>query len=79
MKAHVIKEQRATFSAAPETESPAPHSGVRSSRRRSWRAIGPAPAGPPPWKARSAAAIWRRKRVAQAAGKPAKFLVPDPV
>ena len=54
VKAHVIKEQRATFSAAPETEClrPAP----RRSRAWSWRAIGPAPAGPPPWKARYAAA-----------------------
>ena len=61
LKAHVIKEQRATFSAAPETESlrPTTESGFR---RCFWLAIGLAPDGPLPWKARCAAAIWRRRQ-----------------
>ena len=61
VKAHVVKEQRATFSAAPETEIPASRHGMRQSPTCIWRATGRAPAGPPPWKARCAAAISRRK------------------
>jgi len=76
VKAHVIKEQRATFSAAPETEQlrPTPDSGVSNVylagdwTRTGWPATmeGAVRSG-------YIAAEW----VAQAAGKPQKFLVPD--
>lgn len=74
LKAHVIKEQRATFSAAPETEQlrPTPDCGIPNVflagdwTRTGWPATmeGAVRSG-------YIAAEW----VAQAAGKPAKFLV----
>jgi squalene-associated FAD-dependent desaturase len=76
LKAHVIKEQRATFSAAPETEHlrPTPDCGIAHVflagdwTRTGWPATmeGAVRSG-------YIAAEW----VAQAAGKPAKFVVPD--
>jgi len=76
VKAHVIKEQRATFSAAPETERlrPTPDCGIANVylagdwTRTGWPATmeGAVRSG-------YIAAEW----VAQAAGKPAKFVVPD--
>jgi zeta-carotene desaturase len=76
LKAHVIKEQRATFSAAPETEQlrPTPDCGIANVflagdwTRTGWPATmeGAVRSG-------YIAAEW----VAQAAGKPAKFVVPD--
>jgi zeta-carotene desaturase len=76
VKAHVIKEQRATFSAAPETEQlrPTPDCGIPNVylagdwTRTGWPATmeGAVRSG-------YIAAEW----VAQSAGKPAKFLVPD--
>ena len=58
VKAHVVKEQRATFSAAPETESLRP---TAPSPTCIWPATGPAPAGRRPWKAPCAAVTWRPK------------------
>jgi squalene-associated FAD-dependent desaturase len=76
LKAHVIKEQHATFSAAPETEQlrPTPDCGIANVflagdwTRTGWPATmeGAVRSG-------YIAAEW----VAQAAGKPAKFVVPD--
>jgi squalene-associated FAD-dependent desaturase len=76
LKAHVIKEQRATFSPAPETEQlrPTPDCGIANVflagdwTRTGWPATmeGAVRSG-------YIAAEW----VAQAAGKPAKFIVPD--
>ena len=61
VKAHVIKEQRATFSAAPETESLRPEPRAPSPTCTS-PAIGPAAAGRRRWRARCAAGTSRRKR-----------------
>jgi squalene-associated FAD-dependent desaturase len=78
LKAHVIKEQRATFSAAPETESlrPTPESGLpKVFLAGDWTRTG--------WPATMEGAVrsgyMAAEGVAQAAGKPARFLVPDPV
>ena len=76
VKAHVIKEQRATFSAAPETEQlrPTPDCGIANLfmagdwTRTGWPATmeGAVRSG-------YSAAEW----VAQAAGKPEKFVIPE--
>jgi len=76
VKAHVIKEQRATFSAAPETESlrPACDAGPRNPiLAGDWTRTG--------WPATMEGAVrsgyLAAEAVARAAGKPAKFLIPD--
>jgi squalene-associated FAD-dependent desaturase len=76
VKAHVIKEQRATFSAAPETEAlrPTPESGLpRVFLAGDWTRTG--------WPATMEGAVrsgyLAAEGVAQAAGKPARFLIPD--
>jgi zeta-carotene desaturase len=76
VKSHVIKEQRATFSAAPETESrrPTSDSGLpHVFLAGDWTRTG--------WPATMEGAVrsgyLAAQGVAQAAGKPARFLVPD--
>ena len=76
VKAHVVKEQRATFSAAPETESlrPEPACGLRNVfLAGDWTRTG--------WPATMEGAVRSGYRaaeaVASAAGKPASFLLPD--
>ena len=76
VKAHVIKEQRATFSAAPETESlrPTPESGLpKVFLAGDWTRTG--------WPATMEGAVrsgyLAAEAVSQAAGRPARFLVPD--
>ncbi|SPF55511.1 Amine oxidase [Candidatus Sulfopaludibacter sp. SbA4] len=76
VKAHVIKEQRATFSPAPETEAlrPTPESGLpKVFLAGDWTRTG--------WPATMEGAVrsgyMAAEGVAQAAGKPARFLVPD--
>ena len=76
VKAHVIKEQRATFSAAPETEHlrPTADSAVANLYLAGdWTRTG--------WPATMEGAVRSgyiaAERVAQAAGKTEKFLVPD--
>ncbi len=76
VKAHVIKEQRATFSAAPETEAlrPTPEAGLpRVFLAGDWTRSG--------WPATMEGAVrsgyLAAEAVAQAAGQPARFLVPD--
>jgi len=74
LKAHVIKEQRATFSGAPETESlrPTPECGLpKAFLAGDWTRTG--------WPATMEGAVrsgyLAAEAVAQAAGKPATFLV----
>ena len=76
LKAHVIKEQRATFSPAPETESlrPTPESGLpKAFLAGDWTRTG--------WPATMEGAVrsgyMAAEGVAQAAGKPTRFLVAD--
>ena len=76
LKSHVIKEQRATFSAAPETESlrPTAESAMpKTFLAGDWTRTG--------WPATMEGAVrsgyLAAEGVAQAAGKPARFLVPD--
>ena len=76
VKSHVVKEQRATFSAAPETESlrPTPESGLpRYFLAGDWTRTG--------WPATMEGAVrsgyLAAEGVAQAAGKPSRFLLPD--
>jgi zeta-carotene desaturase len=76
VKAHVIKEQRATFSAAPETESlrPTAHSGKSNIvLAGDWTRTG--------WPATMEGAVrsgyLAAEEVTQAARKPAKFLIAD--
>ena len=76
VKAHVIKEQRATFSAAPETESlrPTPESGLpKVFLAGDWTRTG--------WPATMEGAVrsgyMAAEGVAQAAGQPRRFLIPD--
>jgi squalene-associated FAD-dependent desaturase len=76
LKAHVIKEQRATFSAAPETESlrPTPESGLpKVFLAGDWTRTG--------WPATMEGAVrsgyLAAEAVAQATGQPARFLLPD--
>jgi len=76
VKSHVIKEQRATFSAAPETEAlrPTPESGLpKVFFAGDWTRTG--------WPATMEGAVRSgyiaAESVAQAAGKPAHFLLPD--
>jgi zeta-carotene desaturase len=76
LKAHVVKEQRATFSAAPETEClrPAPESGLpRAFLAGDWTRTG--------WPATMEGAVrsgyLAAEAVARAAGRPARFLIPD--
>ena len=76
IKAHVIKEQRATFSAAPETESlrPTPEGGLpKVFLAGDWTRTG--------WPATMEGAVrsgyLAAEAVAQAAGKPSRFLLPD--
>jgi zeta-carotene desaturase len=78
VKAHVIKEQRATFSAAPETESlrPPAESGVpKVFLAGDWTRTG--------WPATMEGAVrsgyLAAESVTQAAGRPARFLVADAV
>jgi zeta-carotene desaturase len=76
VKAHVVKEQRATFSAAPETESlrPGPATDLANVfLAGDWTRTG--------WPATMEGAVRSGYRaaeaVAAAAGQPARFLVPD--
>jgi zeta-carotene desaturase len=76
LKAHVIKEQRATFSAAPETEHlrPTPESGLpKVLLAGDWTRTG--------WPATMEGAVrsgyLAAEAVCQAAGKKQRFLVPD--
>jgi zeta-carotene desaturase len=76
LKAHVIKEQRATFSAAPETEKlrPTTQSDIPNLfLAGDWTRTG--------WPATMEGAVrsgyMAAEHVAQAAGQPAAFLVPD--
>jgi zeta-carotene desaturase len=76
VKAHVIKEQRATFSAAPETEHlrPTPDSGVPNVYLAGdWTRTG--------WPATMEGAVrsgyLAAEWVARAAGRAGKFVVPD--
>jgi squalene-associated FAD-dependent desaturase len=76
LKAHVIKEQRATFSAAPETEGlrPTPEAGLpKVFLAGDWTRTG--------WPATMEGAVrsgyLAAEAVSQAAGKPARFLLPD--
>jgi len=76
LKSHVIKEQRATFSAAPETESlrPTAQSGPGNIvLAGDWTRTG--------WPATMEGAVrsgyLAAEEVAQAARKPARFLIPD--
>jgi zeta-carotene desaturase len=76
LKAHVVKEQRATFSAAPETESlrPQPASGMPNVYLAGdWISTG--------WPATMEGAVRSGYRaaelVARAAGQTPNFLVPD--
>jgi zeta-carotene desaturase len=76
VKAHVIKEQRATFSAAPETEAlrPTCDAGPRNVMLAGdWTRTG--------WPATMEGAVrsgyLAAEAVAKAAGKPGKFLIPD--
>jgi len=76
VKSQVIKEQRATFSPAPETESlrPTPESGLpRVFLAGDWTRTG--------WPATMEGAVrsgyLAAEAVAQAAGKPQRFLIPD--
>ena len=76
VKAHVIKEQRATFSAAPETEClrPTPECGLPNVfLAGDWTRTG--------WPATMEGAVrsgyLAAEAVSQAAGKPARFLLPD--
>src|SRR3954451_2249180 len=76
VKAHVIKEQRATFSAAPETEHlrPTPESGLpKVILAGDWTRTG--------WPATMEGAVrsgyLAAEAVSQAAGKKQRFLVPD--
>ncbi|HEY2013530.1 MAG TPA: hydroxysqualene dehydroxylase HpnE [Bryobacteraceae bacterium] len=77
VKAHVIKEQRATFSAAPDTEClrPTPESGLpKVFLAGDWTRTG--------WPATMEGAVrsgyMAAEGVAQAAGRPGSFLVADP-
>jgi squalene-associated FAD-dependent desaturase len=76
VKAHVIKEQRATFSAAPDTEKLRPTSQTETPNlflAGDWTRTG--------WPATMEGAVrsgyLAAEHVAQAAGKPARFLVSD--
>ncbi|HEV3200613.1 MAG TPA: hydroxysqualene dehydroxylase HpnE [Bryobacteraceae bacterium] len=76
VKSHVIKEQRATFSGAPETEAlrPTPESALpKAFLAGDWVRTG--------WPATMEGAVrsgyLAAEGVAQAAGKPARFLIPD--
>ena len=76
LKAHVIKEQRATFSGAPETEClrPTPESALpKAFLAGDWVRTG--------WPATMEGAVrsgyLAAEGVAQAAGRPARFLIPD--
>ncbi len=76
VKSHVVKEQRATFSPAPETEClrPTPESGLpKAFLAGDWTRTG--------WPATMEGAVrsgyLAAEGVAQAAGKPTRFLVPD--
>jgi squalene-associated FAD-dependent desaturase len=76
VKAHVIKEQRATFSAAPETEGlrPTAESGLpKAFLAGDWTRSG--------WPATMEGAVrsgyLAAEAVARAAGRPARFLIPD--
>ena len=76
VKAHVVKEQRATFSAAPETEAfrPEPACGIPNVfLAGDWTRTG--------WPATMEGAVRSGYRAAEAvagaAGKPARFLLPD--
>jgi zeta-carotene desaturase len=76
LKAHVVKEQRATFSAAPETESLRPESGSGGGNiflAGDWTRTG--------WPATMEGAVrsgyLAAEAVARAAGRPQRFLIPD--
>jgi zeta-carotene desaturase len=76
VKSHVVKEQRATYSAAPETESlrPGPACGVPNVfLAGDWTQTG--------WPATMEGAVRSGYRaaeaIAQAAGRPSRFLLPD--
>jgi zeta-carotene desaturase len=76
VKAHVIKEQRATFSAAPETERlrPTPDSAIANLfLAGDWTRTGWPGTMEGAVRSGYSAAEW----VAQAAGKPQKFIIPD--
>ena len=61
VKSTVIKEVHATYSPRPGIDAYRPTSR-RSGPEFSSLETGPQQDGPPPWKARSAADIWQRKR-----------------
>jgi len=76
LKAHVVKEQRATFSAAPKTESLRPASGTGVPQpflAGDWTRSG--------WPATMEGAVrsgyLAAEAVARAAGRPTRFLLPD--
>ena len=77
MKAHVIKEQRATFSAAPGNRGAAAHRAIAASPNvflaGDWTRTG--------WPATMEGAVrsgyLAAEAVARAAGRPAHFLIPD--
>jgi zeta-carotene desaturase len=76
VKAHVVKEQRATFSAAPDTEAlrPGAETGIPNLfLAGDWTRTG--------WPATMEGAVrsgyTAAERVARAAGEPARFLLPD--
>jgi squalene-associated FAD-dependent desaturase len=76
LKAHVVKEQRATFSAAPETEALRPGAGTEFPRlflAGDWTRTG--------WPATMEGAVRSgyiaAEAIARACAKPAQFLIPD--
>lgn len=76
LKSTVIKEVHATYSPrlvlTPTGRSKPPHGRGSSSP-----VTGPPPVGPPPWKAPSAAAIWRPKRSSRSERCPLSLVAPD--
>ena len=77
MKARVVKEQRAIFSAAPGHGIAAARTSHGALPTSSWRAIGPAPAGPPQWNALVRSGYIAVKRLTEAAGVARQFLLLD--
>ena len=76
-KATVIKEVNATFSPEPGSDQLASWAKNSAGESVFRAAIGRAPAGRRRWKARCAAAIWRRRRCWRIVEQPRTFLQPD--